>query len=229
MKQLLTNFSTFAPDNASGMNRDWIGNAPVWSRKFFALLVVLLLGVGQMWGYTETLNSTKITTNITNSTQCAYGTPRSAYTDGDVTYTACCNTDAAGRPWMQLRAKNDAYITISLPSTKKITNVSVTISNATNEKGGVTDISKHGNFSGEVVLRSSISNTPGTSPDFTSGSVNAKSASVDVTGSNNTLHLQVTAAARIWGIVVTYQDNASCTSNPTVSGAGNSSFKNKHH
>ena len=50
MKQLLTNFSSSSLDNASRMNRDRIGNASVWSRKFFALLVVLLLGVGQMWG-----------------------------------------------------------------------------------------------------------------------------------------------------------------------------------
>ena len=52
MKNLITYLpkKSLSLDNASRMNRDWIGNSSVWSRKFFALLVVLLIGVEQMLG-----------------------------------------------------------------------------------------------------------------------------------------------------------------------------------
>ena len=43
----------FAPDNASGMDREYIGNGSARSRKLFAVLILLLtVGVGNAWGDT---------------------------------------------------------------------------------------------------------------------------------------------------------------------------------
>lgn len=67
MKQLITNFSSFAPDNASGMHRSRLGIDLAFSRKCLTLLVVLLVGVGQMWGATYTITLTGKT--LANSTK----------------------------------------------------------------------------------------------------------------------------------------------------------------
>lgn len=51
MKNLLTHFSNFAPDNGSGIHRLWTDNGPMKSRKLFALLFCLLfIGAGSAWG-----------------------------------------------------------------------------------------------------------------------------------------------------------------------------------
>lgn len=51
MKNLITYFSKFAPDNGSGMHRLWTDNGLMKSRKLFAVLTLLLfVGVGNAWG-----------------------------------------------------------------------------------------------------------------------------------------------------------------------------------
>ena len=152
---------------------------------------------------TGELTNSEITTNLTNTT-CSYGTEKTFNDTGDgITWTASCYTDAASRPWMQLK-KDDATAYIKITAKDPITSVNVTITSATNSSGGITDITKHTAFSGTVYLCTSASSTPSTSPVASTSTISSNAAVLEPTGNNKTLYIQVGGtAARIWGISVT--------------------------
>lgn len=148
---------------------------------------------------TETLTQSEITTNLTNTT-CAYGTAKS-YTDGDITWTICAYTDAASRPWMQLKKDQTSYIKISAPG--KINELSFTITSASNSSGGITDITKHTDYSGSIYLGSSAASNP-TGALGSTNTISNDVMTITPTGNNNELYMQVSTGARVWGIDVNY-------------------------
>ena len=146
---------------------------------------------------TATLTGSEISSNFA-SAQMSYGTEKT-YTDTSdgVTWVGCGNTDAASRPWVQLRSKNDAYFKIS--TLKNIEEVKLTISNTTNQSGGILDISKHGAFVGKVCLESEAKSTP-TGAYASSDVVSDNIVTVSIPVSLKEFYIQTTAAARVWGI-----------------------------
>lgn len=151
---------------------------------------------------TETLTITEIQ-SITNP-KLAYGTGV-VYEDGDITWTIDGNTDAASRPWIQLKnAASQGYIEISAPSAIK--EVRLSISNASNEKGGILDMSMHGNYSGDIHLKTSAAVGTSDNDDVAKvSSVNAKAVTITVGNpSATTLYIKTSAAARVWGVEVDY-------------------------
>ncbi len=188
-------------------------------RWFATVILLTMLGVSNAWGDSGTLTSAELSTNITNTT-CAYGTPKSAYLDQGVTYTMCGYTDAASRPWIQLKKDAGAYIKIAVASSKEITGVSVTITSTSNSKGGVTDITKHSDFSGTVYLRTSATSTPATGALTSSSSVSDDVVSLSISsGSYYELYIQTDPGSRVWSITVNYQSKVSCSNDPSVGAA----------
>lgn len=143
------------------------------------------------------LTKDEIIANITD-TKCAYGTVKT-YTDTNdgITWGVDCNTDAAGRPWMQMK-NGSGYIHIV--ANGEISSVTLSISNASNSSGGITDITKHGDFTGTVSLSSAASS--GTT--LASGTPSNKSITLSPSGSPSEVYVLVSGAVRIWGVDVTY-------------------------
>ena len=162
----------------------------------------------------ETLTQNEITTNLTNTT-CAYGTEKT-FTDGDITWTICAYTDAANRPWMQLKKASNSYIKVNAPG--KITELVFTITSATNSSGGIADITMHTDYSGYIYLESS----PKASPSGTLGSTNTVSSdqmTIVPTGNNSVVYMQVASGARVWDVEVSYSTTTTsnfCTSVSSV-------------
>lgn len=135
----------------------------------------------------------------------SYGTLKS-YSDeiNGVTWSASCNADAAGRPWIQIKKEADAYFKVNTKG--KIANIKLTITSATNSSGGVADITKHTAFSGTVYMEETASASPqgalGSSSDITNNSI-----TLIPTSSVNEVIIQVSAAARIWDAEVTYDNS----------------------
>ena len=127
--------------------------------------------------------------------------------DGEVTWTVSAYKDNASRPWLQLKKDSNIYVKISAPSAIK--EVRLTITSATNSKGGVEDISKHSAYSssGTISLKSADADGDTTNNDVVSCKGNAISNN-NVTlvpdGAYTDLYLKVSAGARIWGIEVDY-------------------------
>ena len=149
---------------------------------------------------TATLTSSEISSEIA-SAQMSYGTEKT-YTDTSdgVTWVGCGNTDAASRPWVQLRSKADAYFKIT--TSKNIEEVKVTITSASNSSGGITDITKHTAFSCTVCLESEAKGTP-TGALASSNTVSNNIVTVSLPVSSKEFYIQTTVAARIWGIELT--------------------------
>ena len=132
----------------------------------------------------------------------SYGTLKS-YSDeiNGVTWSASCTADAAERPWIQIKKDADAYFKVNTEG--NIANIKLTITSATNEKGGVTDITKHKAFDGTVYMEETASASPegalGSSSDITDNSV-----TLVPTSPVKEVIIQVSAAARIWDAEVTY-------------------------
>ncbi|MBR1801343.1 MAG: Ig-like domain-containing protein [Bacteroidaceae bacterium] len=150
---------------------------------------------------TAHLTSTELTTNITNTT-CAYGTEKKYddTTDG-IVWNLSGYTDAASRPWLQMKKDNTSYIKVEADA--NIQEVVLTITSATNSKGGITDISKHTAFSGSVYLESEAKS----SPSGTLGSSNIvtdNKITITPTSSAKVIYIQVSTGARVWDIDVTY-------------------------
>lgn len=143
------------------------------------------------------LTKDEIIANITD-TKCAYGTVKT-YTDTNdgITWGVDCNTDAAGRPWMQMKS-GSGYIHIV--ANGEISSVTLSISNANNSSGGITDITKHGDFTGTVSLSSAASS--GTT--LASGTPSNKSITLSPSGSPSEVYVLVSGAVRIWDVDVTY-------------------------
>ena len=149
---------------------------------------------------TATLTESEIKANFTNSAM-AYGTAKT-YTDTSdgITWVASGFADQ-DRPWVQLKKDITAYFKISTTS-KNIEEVKLTISNATNSSGGISDITKHGTFDGAVCLESAAKGTPSgayASSDVVSNNI----VTVSLPVSLSEFYIQVTAAARVWGVELT--------------------------
>lgn len=138
-----------------------------------------------------------------------------AYAGGEVTYTD--NSDNITwsakysandtRHWIQLKSDNDVYIKIVTQN--NIRKVTLTISNASNSSGGVDDITKHGAFSSDGSIYLNTSKGSSTHAGSVSGSsVVNNVVSIEPSGNNTTLYLQVNSAARIWGITVKHAPTA---------------------
>lgn len=148
------------------------------------------------------LTSEEIKSSFTTSDKMNYGTEYS-YTKDGITWTASGYKDNIARPWIQLKAANDAYIKVS--STNAITNIALTITSAANAAGGVEDIAKHTDYASGVYLTSSATATPATSPIASTTTITNDVASIDITDKEvKELFVQVDKGARIWGMTITY-------------------------
>lgn len=145
------------------------------------------------------LTQDEITSNITNE-KCKYGTVKSFEDiDDGITWYVDCNTDAANRPWMQMKS-GSGYLRIVADSNSNISSVTLTISNASNSSGGITNINKHGDFTGTVTL--STAATGGST--LASGTPSNKSITLSPTGNPSEVYVLVSGAVRIWGVEVTF-------------------------
>ena len=150
----------------------------------------------------EELTNNELKTNVTN-TQRAYDTAKT-HSDGDIDYTFNVYTDAANRPWVQLKSADPSAIKIEAPG--NISRVDMTITSATNSSGGVADITKHDAFStaGTISLRST-SRTGTVVASNTGANVSDNVLSITVSSpANSTLYLTTSTGCRIWGITVYY-------------------------
>ena len=147
---------------------------------------------------TETLEKSE----IVNLGELAYKTA-STYKDGDITWTIYGYKDNKSRPYIQLKKDAGVYIKISAPSS--ITKVSLTITSASNSKGGVEDITKHTAYSGEVHLKYEDAVGDKTTYDVVTSSAVADNSMILIpTGTDKELYIKVSVGARIWGIEVEY-------------------------
>ena len=127
--------------------------------------------------------------------------------DGDITWTIYAYKDAATRPHLQLKMDSGVYVKITAPSAIK--EVRLTITSATNSKGGIEDISKHTAYSssGTISLKSADAAGNTTTNDVvscTGGAISNNNVTLVPNGSYTDLYLKVSAGARIWGIEVDY-------------------------
>lgn len=148
------------------------------------------------------LTSEEITSSFTTSAAMNYGTEYS-YTKEGITWTASGYKDNIARPWIQLKAANDAYIKIS--STYAIKNIAVSITSATNSSGGIADITMHTDYGSGVYLTEKAIASPATSPIASTTTITNDVASIDITDKEvKELYVQVDKGARIWGMTITY-------------------------
>ena len=148
-----------------------------------------------------TLSSEEIKTKIAAS-KCSYGTQVS-YEDMDdgVVWTSTCYTDAAARPWLQMKADEKVYIKIS--SDSDIKEVEITVTSASNSSGGILDITKHTSFSGTLSLNTQ---DDGKGTNVSSGSAANNIVTLTPTGNYKTLYLKTSTGARVWNIDVKKSD-----------------------
>ncbi len=166
---------------------------------------------------TTHLTSDEIATNFA-ATAMAYADEEKSYNDTDenMKWSARCNTNKS-RHWIQLKSDNNVYIKAVAP--QNITEVKVTISNATNETGGVDDITKHGAFSGSVNLDKVQNNNAGSCGTAASSAIVNNILTINANGTSDTIYIHVTGAARIWNVDVTYvsiNTTNFCTSVSTI-------------
>lgn len=170
----------------------------------FTQIVVNYLTEGGSSGNDEvnaSLTESEIKGNITTN-KCAYGTVHQYNDTADgINWYVDCNTDAANRPWMQLKS-GSGYIRVV--ANGAISSLTITISNASNSSGGINDITKHGDFTGTVTLSTASS---GGTP-LGSGTPTNKSITLQPTGSPSEVYILTNPAARIWGVDVTYTPNS---------------------
>lgn len=200
MKTLYTTYNNFA------------------KRLVMSLIVLMTVGVGSVLGDNVTLNSS----TITNGKKLAY-TTEWTYTANNVTWSGYCYTDANNRPWVQLKADAGVYIKITTPDDTKITKLETTITGTQNTSGGITDITKHPDFSGRIaLLTEDVKGSASMTGVAYTTSVSNDIATLSPSGENNVLYLKVSAGARIWSMTVTYESLApSCTYTVTFDGNGN--------
>ena len=146
---------------------------------------------------TATLSSDEIKTTIAAS-KCAYGA-EVVYDDAldGVVWKSTCLTDAAGRPWLQMRSDKTVYIAIE--SDGNIEEVVVTVTGASNSAGGVLDISAHTAFAGTLSLNTA---SDGSGTVVASGEASDKIITLVPTSVNKVLYLKTSSGARVWNIEV---------------------------
>ena len=152
--------------------------------------------------YTAHLTGDEIASNFA-ATSMAYGDPEKTYTDtsDDMIWGARCSSNK-DRHWIQLR--NDATAYLKAVANGTITKLKVKISNATNESGGIDDITRHGDFSGNVNLDNAQATNTGTYGSASSSAIVDNFLTITPTKSSSTLYIHVDAAARVWSVDVTY-------------------------
>ena len=98
---------------------------------------------------------------------------------------------------------------MKITAASAIKEVRLTITSATNSKGGIEDISKHTAYSssGTISLKSADADGESTTNDVVSckgDAISNNKVTLIPDGSYNDLYLKVSAGARIWGIEVDY-------------------------
>lgn len=120
-----------------------------------------------------------------------------------LTWSFKANKDNASRPWVQLKSDAGCYIKVKAPSSIK--EIRITVTAASNSKGGIEDINKHNKYSGDIHLKTTDSIGNSDTNDVAKTSViTDNTATLVPTGSNSELYIKVSAGARIWGIEVDY-------------------------
>ena len=120
-----------------------------------------------------------------------------------LTWSFKANKDSDSRPWVQLRKDIGAYIKVIAP--KPIKEIRLTITAASNQSGGIEDITKHTDYSKDIHLKTTDSIGTSDTDDVAKTSVITNHlATLVPTGSNTELYIKVSAGARIWGIEVDY-------------------------
>ena len=183
--------------------------------RFLLVMFVALTVSAEAWGEDVTLSSS----TITSGKQLAYDSEWT-YTANNVSWSGYCLTDAKSRPWLQLKKDKGVYVKIVTPSGSKITQLKVTITSSSNSSGGITDITKHTDFSGRVALltEDAAGSTSMTGVAYTT-TVSNDIATLNPSGNNNTLYLKVSGGARIWSMTVTYETAAAHTVTWTINPA----------
>ena len=120
-----------------------------------------------------------------------------------LTWSFKANKDNDSRPWVQLRSDAGCYIKVKAPSSIK--EIRITVTAASNSRGGIEDINKHNKYSGDIHLKTTDSKGNLDTNDVAKTSVITENiATLVPTGSNTELYIKVSAGARIWGIRVDY-------------------------
>ena len=141
-----------------------------------------------------------------------------SYVDGNFTWYAVYNVDAANRPWMQFN--NTAYLQITAP--KKISKVVAIVTSSSNQSGGITDKTKYNPFSSACTLSLKAGSTSGAvvGSASTNTTDSYQEIAIDVTsGDNTSLYLMASAAYRLWGVTVTCEDATTYTNYVTTCAA----------
>ena len=177
-----------------------------------------VMAVGTESPVTAQLTADEIASNFASSAM-AYDDKEKTYKDTDdgVTWGTRCSTNK-DRHWMQLKKGANVYIKASAAGA--ITEVSVTISNASNTSGGIDDISMHGNFAGNVYLDNVQTTNTGEYGSGLNENIVSNVLTIVPSAASNTLYIHVDAAARIWNVDITYNGasyTGYCTTVPPVS------------
>ena len=140
--------------------------------------------------------------DIVKLSKLAYTTEKTLTKD-NFTWSLKAYKDQNARPWAQIKKDVGAYVKLSAP--KPIKEVRLTITSATNSKGGVEDITKHTAYSGDIHLKTDdIAGNSDTNDVAKTSTVTNNISTLVPTGSTSELYIKVSAAARIWGIEVDY-------------------------
>ena len=177
-----------------------------------------VMAVGTESPVTAQLTADEIASNFA-STAMAYDNDEKTYTDTDdgVTWGTRCIT-YKDKHFMQLKKGANVYIKASAAGA--ITEVSVTISNASNKSGGIDNISMHGNFAGTVYLDNVQTTNTGKYGSGSNKDIVSNVLTIVPSAASNTLYIHVDAGARIWNVVIRYNDasyTGYCTTVPPVS------------
>lgn len=147
---------------------------------------------------TETLTEEE----IVNIGSLSY-TTKKEYFGTNLSYVIYGYKDNGARPWIQQKKDVGVYIKITAPS--NITKVDLTITSATNTKGGAEDITKHSAFSGTVGLVTTDCIFTETSENIGStNTITENKASITTTSETKELYIKVSSGARIWDVTTYY-------------------------
>ena len=187
------------------------------------LALLLTVGVGNVCGTDVTLTESEIKANLTKDAH-AYGAGAKSFEDGTVTWYLGDFTCTASSKWFQIKKDAGCYLKITSPTGTKITELSLTITSASNSKGGAQDIPMHTAYSGRIALLTAdaAGSASMTGVGYTE-EISSNTASISASGTNNVLYLKTQNAARIWGATVTYVSSGTSVSLSTA-GQTNGTF-----
>ena len=166
-----------------------------------------------------TLTSDEIAEQF-NSSAMTYAGDEKSYEDiSDNITWAAKGYSSKDAPWIQLR-KNATAAYLKICAENNISNISFKISNATNATGTSTsEITNHGAFAGSILLLEAPAGNASEADYGSTNTVENYVANIVPTTDVSELYVQVTAAARIWEVNVTYGAPATysgyCTTIPS--------------